>query len=161
MKKLILSVAIASAVFSQGAFAEDASIADSWKMPSAIAYPGYAWGNIQYPNSIIKDTADYQNMVYQGKVEQGAVWFNFGDTKQFRLNTFVDLNYTVDTRGLVYNNKVLPGIGVKIQQQWAEKVVSEYGVKLVYEDQWKQGGGTGWGAQAFVNYWGGWDLKGN
>ncbi len=159
MKKVLFG--IISTMFLSNALASDENLVDTWKMPTPISFPGYTWGNFQFPNSVIKDTADYQNMVYQGKIEQGVVWAKFGNAKEFSLNTFADFNYTLDTRGLVYNNKILPGLGIKIQHQLADKIVSEYGVKVVYENQWKNGGGEGWGVQAFVNYWGGWDLKGN
>jgi hypothetical protein len=158
MKKLFLIAAI-TAIFSQNLFAAEDSLSEEWKM-APLALPGYTWGNMTYPSSVIHNTPEYHDFVYQGKVEQGADWLKFGDSKQFTLNTFVDLNYTVDSKGLVYNNKVLPGIGVKIRHNWAENGVSEIGIKAVYEDQWKQGGGSGFGVQAFFNYWAGWNLQG-
>ena len=126
-----------------------------------IALPGYTWGSIMYPNSVISGRPDNVSGVFQGKVEQGADWFKFGDRKQFTLNTYVNVNYTADTYGLPWNNNVKPAIGTKIRMDgdWG---VADLGVQYVYEYDWKQPSGvknSGNGVQVYVDWYSGWNLK--
>lgn len=162
LKMIVAAVVVA---LSQGVAAQttaDTSVSDAWKFPEAIAYPGYTWGGVMYPASVIKGDPERHDVLFNGRTEQGADWFKFGANKEFTFNTFVAANYAVDSQGLSYNNKVQPQIGAKIRHAWANGGSGELGVAYTYEDRWKTDAGqpsTGNGVQVFYNFYMNWDLK--
>lgn len=166
MKKSIMFVAIAAALGTSAVSAqstpsttitpEPTPAATSWFNP--IALPGSTWGSITYPGSVLNGSPEENDVIFQGNVEQGADWFKFGDRKQFTFNTFVSMPFTVDSDGLPWNNKIQPGVGMKVRHNWGDSGVTDIGVRALYESRWKDNQ-SGWGYQLFVNYYTNWDLK--
>jgi opacity protein-like surface antigen len=144
MKKILIAAAVM-------AFAMSASAQSS--------YPGSAWANMTVNPSVVKNSAESDNVLLQGRVEQGMI---VGHVGNFRVNTFGAVNYSVDRNGLDYNNKIAPMVGVKMQRDLGSNGIVEFGVQAVHERHFRGvtgGPSTGTGVQAFVSVWSGWDLK--
>lgn len=139
MKKIIFALALASAA---AAHAEP------------IEYPGSTWGVVMGPASTTG--AEKNNVLAQGKIEQGIVWFRFADG-QWKLNTYASLSYSLDTEGINYNNKAVPAVGVKATREFSSGVV-DVGVQAINERRWKDNVNSS-GVQAYASYWFGWNLK--
>ena len=120
-----------------------------------ISYPGSTWGSITFPSGLSKP--ENHDALLTGRIEQGAVWFNFGEDKRWRLNTYMAVSYSVDNAGLGYNNKYAPVAGVKVQRTFDAGVI-DIGLQLAHERRFKDGVSST-GPQAYVNWWFGWDLK--
>jgi hypothetical protein len=152
MKTLISTVAVVVALSLNSIVANAAD--------GPIGYPGYTWGSLTYPSSVIKNSPENDNLLFQGKIEQGVDWVKFGSRKEFTLNTFASVNYSLDSQGLPYNNKVMPAAGVKVRMtgEWG---VADLGVQYVYENRWKYGEDqrSGSGVQAFLTWYSDWNLK--
>jgi len=143
MKKTLLAVALIAASF--GASAQ-------------LAYPGSNWSSLTFNPSVIRGTPEDNNILLQGKLEQGVVWAKFGDV---RLNTYGSVAYSWDRNGLSYNNKIVPAIGVKLQTQF-EKGQFDVGVELAHQRNFRgvtAGPSSGTGVLVYAQYWFGWDLK--
>ncbi len=168
MRKQLVALAVVAALTSTVSFAQTTptvtaspttvqpATSTSWFNP--IALPGSTWGSITWPGSVLDNSPEKNDVIFQGNVEQGADWFKFGDSKQFTFNTFVSMPFTVDTDGLPWNNKVQPGIGMKIRHSWGDSGTTDFGVRALYESRWKDNQ-DGWGVQLFVNYYTNWNLK--
>lgn len=159
MKSKLLIVAVA-ATLSSAAFAQTAPETKSDSIFNPIALPGYTWGTMMWPNSVVKGVED-SNFLFQGKVEQGADWFKFGDRKEFTVNTFVNATYSADSAGLPWNSYVKPAIGAKIRWDgdWG---VAAAGVQYLYQRNWNVPNGSpdsGSGVQLFVEWYSNWNLK--
>jgi hypothetical protein len=149
MKRILVAALLAS---SASAFAEP------------IGYPGSTWGVLIFPTSITPETKDGKevtdNVLLQGKVEQGIDWFRFGDDK-WKLNTFASFNYTIDNAGLTYNNKLVPAVGVKVVRAFKDGVL-DLGIQGVYEQRLRPAAGekkNATGVQVYASWWFGWNLK--
>jgi len=146
MKKLLIATAITALAMSANA--------------QSTSYPGSAWANMTVNPSVVKNTAESDNVLLQGRVEQGMI---VGHVGAFRINTFGALNYSVDRNGLDYNNKVAPMVGVKMQRDLSSQGIVEFGVQAVHERHFRGvsagNPSSGTGVQAFVSVWSGWDLK--
>ncbi len=120
-----------------------------------LGYPGYTWGSVMYPSDVASERG---NLVFDGKIEQGIDWIKFGQS--YTLNTFVDLRYTLDTKGYPWNNRITPGIGAKISRVFSELGIVDFGVKLVHENCWKEKENrNSTGVQAFLEWYFDWNLK--
>lgn len=121
-----------------------------------IAYPGSTWGVIQYPAGLSQE--EKENTLLAGRIEQGADWFRFGDDK-WKFNTYAALGYSVDNKGLPYNNKLTPALGAKVSRTF-ESGVLDLGVQAIYERRWKDNlSGSNSGVQAYASWWFGWDAR--
>lgn len=173
MKKLALIAALALAFSAQAqttepapaAAAPEAKVSESW-FPSPIALPGYTWGSLQFPASVIKGIPESNDLIFSGRTEQGADWFKFGSNKEFTFNTFVAMSYSADHEGLPYNNYVRPQVGMQIRHSWANGGSGTLGVAYQWEDRYRgtSYGGidspkSGNGVVVYYNYYGSWDLK--
>lgn len=121
--------------------------------------PGSAWATLTVNPSVVKDTLEDNNVMLQGRVEQGYIVGRVGD---FRVNTFAAVNYSVDKNGLSYNNKLSPSVGIKMQRNFGSNGIFEMGVQAVHQRNFRgvsYGPREGTGVQAFINVWSGWDLK--
>ncbi len=134
-----------------------------------VGYPGSTWGVFTAPSGVIKDTPEDNNWLYQGKITQGVDWTKFGANKQWVFDTYASVGYSLDRNRLSYNNKVVPAIGAKISRVFSKGVI-DAGVEYVYEHHYgdiyngaeKVGPPVaykGYGAQAYISYWFGWDAK--
>jgi len=145
MKKLLVLTAIAAAAFSANA--------------QVTSYPGSNWSEITVNPGVIRGTPEENNVLLQGNIEQGAIVGRVGD---FRVNTFVGLNYSVDRNALSYNNKLVPMLGVKLQRDFSSSGVMDTGIRVVHENHFRgveTGPHSGTGVQLFFSYWTGWNLK--
>lgn len=147
MKKSIIAATLA--VFSLGAVAQDGI--------KPLAYPGSNWSVLTVNPGVISGSPEDNNVLLQGKLEQGIDWVKFGDKKRWTLNTYVSLGYSVDKNKLDYNNKLVPAIGVKVSRSYEHGVV-DFGVQAVHENHFRATGGrkSGSGVQAYASYWFGW-----
>jgi hypothetical protein len=155
-----LSVVVATAILALSASA--ASYADG-----PVGYPGSTWGQLTAPSSVIKGTPEDNNWLYMGKITQGVDWLRFGKNDKWTFDTYGSFGFSVDRNRLDYNNKIVPAIGAKIERSFTRGVVSA-GVEGIYERHFgdtavydsgspiKQ---SGYGVQAYVSYWFGWNLK--
>ena len=119
-----------------------------------LEYPGNVWGVVTFPSSTVG--AERNNVLAQGRIEQGIVWFRFADGK-WKLNTYAALGYSLDTEGINYNNKAVPALGVKATREFEQGVV-DLGVQAIQENRWKDGVHSS-GVQAYASWWFGWNLK--
>lgn len=144
MKKTLLALALLAT--SAAAFAQSSA-------------PGSAWASMTANPSVVKGTPEDNNILLQGRVEQGLI---VGKVGGFRVNTFGAVNYSVDRNSLSYNNKVAPMVGVKLQRDLGSSGIVEAGVQVVHQRNFRGvtgGPSSGTGVQAFVSFWSGWDLK--
>jgi hypothetical protein len=125
-------------------------------LPKPIALPGSNWSVLSYPSGAIG--AERENVLLQGRIEQGADWVRFGEGKNWVFNTYVDLGYSADSQELTYNNKLVPGIGAKISRRYADGVV-DFGVRYFHQYNWVGQNESAGSFQAYVSYWFGWDLS--
>jgi len=165
MKKHILAAAIILAVSSSAWAADPAPATSGFSFPEPIALPGYTWGSAQYPASVIKGIPEHNDGLFSGRTEQGADWFKFGERKEFTFNTFVGINYSVDTQGLPWNNYVKPQLGMQLRHDWANGGSGTLGVAYQWEDRWKNeyngvsAPSHGNGVVVYYNFYTNWDLK--
>lgn len=156
MKKTILSLA--------AMLATTVALADG-----PVGYPGSTWGQFTAPSSVVKDTPEDGNWLYQGKITQGVDWLKFGTSKSWVFDTYASVGFSMDKNRLSYNNKLVPAIGAKVVRNFSSGMV-EVGVEVVHEQHFGDvyNGATpvggrvsqnGTGAQAYVSYWFGWNLN--
>jgi hypothetical protein len=139
MKKVLCVLTLATACATVGA--------------QPIGYPGSTWSVLMFPASATG--AEKNNVLLQGKVEQGIDWVRFADV--WKLNTYASVSYSADTVGLNYNNKVVPALGAKVTRAFDHGTL-DLGVQVFQERRWKdQVSSTG--VQAYASYWFGWNLK--
>lgn len=119
-----------------------------------LEYPGNVWGVATFPSATVG--AERNNVLAQGRIEQGIVWFRFADGK-WKLNTYAALGYSLDSEGISYNNKAVPAVGVKVTREFEQGVV-DLGVQAVQENRWKDNVHSS-GVQAYASWWFGWNLK--
>ena len=117
-----------------------------------LGYPGYTWGDISYPSNV---AAEKENLLFDGKIEQGIDWMALDSKKEYILNTFVDFRYTY-TKKYPWNNQI--GIGMKVRRIFPKAGIADIGVKLVHENRWKEDLSAS-GVQVFFNWYFDWDLK--
>lgn len=120
-----------------------------------LAYPGAMWGSVLFPSGL--SGPENRDLLVTGRIEQGAVWLRFGEDNAWRLNTYAALSYSVDDKGLGYNNRYAPAIGVKVQRIFGGGIL-DLGMQLARERRFKDNA-TSTGVQAYANWWLGWDLK--
>jgi hypothetical protein len=150
MKKVILTLALV-------AFAGFAVAQDGLK---PLSYPGSNWSNLTYNSNPIRNDGERVNTTLQGNIEQGIVWAQFSNG--WRLNTYAAMGYSVDNLGLPWDNKVTPTLGVKFQRPWSNGIW-DIGAQVVHQHNFRNippgQPSSGTGAQLYVQYWTGWDLK--
>ena len=128
-----------------------------------IAYPGSAWGVLSNPSSVIKHNAESNDWIYSGKITQGADW---AVVKGWTFDTYASVNYTVDSKGIDWNNKIDPALGVKFYRPLkigAADGVVDIGAQVMYErrfgDEYKSIKRDGLGIQFNAGYWFGWGER--
>ena len=144
MKKLIIAAVLAATSFSASA---------------QIGYPGSNWSELTVNPSVIKGTPEDNDLLFQGNIQQGIDWAEYGN---YKLNTFVAMNYSIDRNKLSYNNKIVPMVGVRLVRTYGDAGVGEVGVRLVHQNDFRgvtEGPRSGNGVQAYASYWFGWNLK--
>lgn len=128
-----------------------------------LGYPGQTWGVLTFPAGVIDGSPEHDNWLYQGRVVQGVDWFKFGEDQNWVFDTYGAFGFSVDSKNLDYNNKIVPAAGMKLSR-FSDHGVIEAGVEAVYERHFGDdaGGGydrSGYGVQGYISYWFGWDAK--
>jgi hypothetical protein len=151
MKKLLFATALA--------VASAAASADGLK---PVGYPGSNWSVLTVNPGVIKNTPEDNNVLLQGRLEQGVDWKRFGSNNEWTFNTYASLGYSIDKNELAYNNKLVPAIGAKISRRFDSGVV-DFGIQAVHERHFTgvtSGPKSGSGVQVYASYWFGWNLGG-
>lgn len=135
-----------------------------------VGYPGSTWGHFAFPSSAYNAGVEKDNWIYQGKITQGADWLAWGHNDSWVLDTYGSFGFSVDRNKLDYNNKLVPAIGVNVTKHFgqSESIFKggniTFGVEGLYERHFTTpdypGKRSGFGVQAYISYWGGWDLGG-
>jgi len=112
------------------------------------------WSEFRFPNAPVSEERD--NYVFEGAIEQGIDWKTWRN--RYTLNTFADFRFIVDREHLDYNNRLTPGVGVKLKVPVPSGLV-QLGLKGVYERRFETERNDAI-VYGFVNCWFGWDLKG-
>lgn len=139
-----LALALAFALASSAALAVDA--------------PGSNWSSITFNPSPISGTPEDNNVLLQGRVEQGLI---VGRVGGFKVNTYGAVNYSYDRNGLAYNNKIAPQIGVKLQRDVGSNGLVEIGAAVTHQNNFRgvtQGKSSGTGVMVYGQYWFGWNA---
>jgi len=126
-----------------------------------LGYPGSNWSELTFSPGVIKGTKEDNNILLQGKVEQGIDWMKVSD--KWKLNTYASFGYSMDKNKLDYNNKLVPAVGVKLVRDFDHGVLN-LGVQAVHERHFNVGPEvtgpvSGSGVQVYASYWFGWNLK--
>jgi hypothetical protein len=158
MKKIVLAIVATLA----------ASTAIAYDGP--IAYPGSSYASITGPSSVLKLSPESNNVLYAASLTQGIDWFRFaGNTLTF--DTYGSVRFGDDMNHLTYNDKVQAAFGARLDRHFSDGIIT-LGIEGVDEHHWGAGwNGTldvpasdgsmnGFGVQAYVSYWFGWNLKG-
>jgi hypothetical protein len=88
-----------------------------------LGFPGTTWGQLRYPASQFdEETSD---TLIEGAIEQGIDWVR--PSENSFLNTFVLLDYTFDSKGLEWNNKIKFAPGVKFKVFVAKNALLQIG----------------------------------
>lgn len=119
-----------------------------------LAYPGSTWGQLIYPAGLSEE--EKTNTLLSGRVEQGVDWFRFGDDK-WKFNTYVAIGYSVDNKGLAYNNKITPALGMRATRVFTGGAL-DFGLQAIHERRWKDNQDNS-GVQVYASWWFGWDAK--
>ena len=119
-----------------------------------LAYPGSTWGALLYPAGLSE--LEKTNTLLSGRVEQGIDWFRFADDS-WKFNTYAALAYSVDNKGLGYNNKITPALGMKVSKNF-DRGVLDLGLQAIHERRWKEDVNNS-GVQLYASWWFGWDAK--
>lgn len=118
-----------------------------------IAYPGSAWVNVTGPHV---GGEEHGNWIISGKVQQGADWI---DMDGWRLQTFVSVAASADTKKFEWNNRFVPAVGVSIRKN-TKVGLFEVGAQVVHETHFGKyyvmENRNSTGVQVFANYWKGW-----
>lgn len=153
MKKSLIT--IAALAMSTATFAQDG-------IKAPLGYPGSNWSVLTLNPGVIRGTPEDDNILLQGKIEQGIDWVKFGTDKAWTLNTYVSLGYSVDRNALAYNNKIVPALGAKMSRRFDNGVL-DLGIQAVHENHFRGVApgvrSRGNGVQAYASYWFGWNLR--
>lgn len=139
MKKYILAALLALAP--NVAYAQDGQ------------FPGSAWFNITGPHIGGEEKG---NWILSGNATQSAI---LKDIDGWKLNTYVSVNFSKDTKGYEWNNKITPAVGIGVAKYVGNGVLN-VGVQAVNETHYgklyKNGDRSATGMQVGISYWVGW-----
>ncbi len=116
-----------------------------------ISFPGNTWGSITTPSALTKE--EDGNMLLEGSVEQGIVW---AITDAGALNSFIDIAYKADTKGIDWNNSINMSLGVKLDKQLSKNLSISYGIKYGVEKHWLNNDGWNNDTTIFLNWGASW-----
>jgi hypothetical protein len=122
---------------------------------TGLHMPGSTWAQFSAAPKYLRGNDN--NMLFQGNIEQGII---VGTQGPWRINTYASLAFSTDKNGYSYNNKLVPTIGIKLQQQFQSGTL-DIGVQAVRERYFR--GVTDENMnhteiQLYGQYWFGWDL---
>jgi len=88
-----------------------------------LGFPGTTWGQLRYPASQFgEETSD---TLIEGSLEQGIDWVRISANSFF--NTFVEVDYTFDSKDLEWYNKIKWAPGAKVKAFVARNALLEVG----------------------------------
>jgi hypothetical protein len=160
VKKILLASAVAAVLSASAALAYD----------GPLAYPGSTYGAIIGPSTVLKLAPESRNWLYVGQITQGIDWFKFANNT-LTFDTYGKVTFSDDNNHLTYNDKVQAAFGARIDRHFSDGILT-LGVETVDEHHWGDGWNgqlqvpasdpsmNGFGVQAYVSYWFGWNLKG-
>lgn len=104
-----------------------------WGKSLPLGFPGTTWGQLRYPASRFdEETGD---TLIEGAIEQGIDWVRLSEKSV--LNTFVLVDYTFDSKGYEWNNKVKFSPGVKFKAFVAKNSLLEIGAMYRWHHRFK------------------------
>ena len=115
-------------------------------------FPGKTWGELQ--RDLPLDSRTINNSLLQGWIEQGIYWFSWNDLK---LNTYGNLRYNWDEKGLDWDNTVGPGVGIALEKFFPKGAFVRGAVEYDYDRLWRSGT-TNQKAIIYFSWYGWWDL---
>jgi hypothetical protein len=128
-------------------------------MAEPLAYPGTAYATVSSPSTNDKESPEAGNWTFVGRVTQGVDWETFGKDDKWTLNTYVTLGLNFDLKGLDYNNRITPGVGVKVSRPVKNGIV-EIGVQAIHETRFGNKfvipNRSSAAVQGYISYWSGW-----
>ena len=109
------------------------------------SYPGSTWGELLWQVPALGPQPNIPDLLTDGWIRQGADVAHFDG---MHLVPYVTLRWTVDTRGLSWNNTVGPGIGISLLTSPLKNSSVTIGIENIwnYYDrdwQWSTGKSTG------------------
>lgn len=114
----------------------------SWQFPNGrhssddpvrpLGFPGLTWGEVRYPGS--QDPVEIDDTIFEGYVEQGVDWANWG--RWGTLNSYVNLDLNADTEKLEWNNSITYGAGVKLKKVFGSNLLLQFGIEAARERRW-------------------------
>lgn len=116
-----------------------------------ISFPGDTWGSISTPSALTKE--EDGNVIIEGAVEQGIIWIN---TDAGVLNSFVDIAYKADTKGIDWNNSIKMSLGVKLDKKLSKNLSISYGLRYGVEKHWLNNDGWNNDTTLFLNWGASW-----
>jgi hypothetical protein len=134
-----------------GGWSLDCASCGNGNSTNPISLPGNTWGNIRTPSELTED--EDGNVILEGAIEQGIIW---NKSAAGALNSFVDIAYKTDTKGIDWNNSIEIGLGIKLEKQLSKNLSISYGVKYSAEREWLTDDGWNKNATVFLNWSAGW-----
>ena len=116
-------------------------------------FPGKTWG--EFSRDFPLDQRTINNSLLQGWIEQGIYWCSWNDIK---LNTYGNLRYNWDEKGLDWNNTVGPGVGIALEKFFPTGAFIRGGVEYDYDKLYRSGT-TNQKAVIYVTWYSWWDLS--
>ncbi len=116
-------------------------------------FPGKTWGEIQRDFPL--DSRTINNSILQGWIEQGIYWCSWNDIK---LDTYGNLRYNWDEKGLDWDNTVGPGVGIALERFFPKGAFVRGAIEYDYDRLWKSGT-TNQKAIIYISWYGWWDLS--
>lgn len=115
--------------------------------------PGSAWGNITGPHVGGEEDG---NWVFTGNITQAAT---IAEVNQWKLQPYMAVSFSKDTKGYEWNNKVTPAVGLAITKNIGPGVMTA-GIQAVHESHfgkiYRSDDRSTTGLQVAVSYWVGW-----
>jgi len=105
---------------------------DSDEPVRPLGFPGITWGEIRYPGTQLP--LDEDNLIFDGYVEQGVDWANWGKWGTF--NFYANLDFITDTEDLPWNNSIAYGAGVKLKKLVGSNMLLQFGIEAMHERRW-------------------------
>lgn len=145
--KLLFALITVLMLTAYSAAQESAAPALQESVMDTVGLPGQTWTSLGNLSPI-----EHNNGYVQSYIEQNAAVFA-ADRASITVTPYVAFGLVLDTKGYVWNNKVQPRLGVKLNKFFRHGVVSA-GSAYAYEDRFDST--TSSGLTLYVQDWFGW-----